>query len=146
MCVSIPELRDAAMRKRDIALDRLLFEHLTQTLDRRVLTMLRCGDDSALAHSYSLNLNVSTLISPEFETFDQSLRSATRGTIVIELEKVDIFNDIGAYIFARDYVRERGYRIRLDGVTALTLPNIEDRARVRSCWTSRVIELHIDGL
>lgn len=127
--VSIPDLRDAVMPKRDIASDRWLFQHLTQTLDRRVLTMLRRGDDSALAHSYSLNLNISTLLSPEFQAFDQSLRSGTRGSIVIEVEKVDIFNDIGAYIFARDYVRERGYRICLDGVTALTLPYI-DRERL----------------
>ncbi len=127
--VSIPDLRDAVMPKRDIASDRWLFQYLTQTLDRRVLTMLRRGDDSALAHSYSLNLNISTLLSPEFQAFDQSLRPGTRGSIIIEVEKVDIFNDIGAYIFARDYVRERGYRICLDGVTALTLPFI-DRDRL----------------
>lgn len=127
--VSIPDLRDAVMPKRDIASDRWLFQYLTQTLDRRVLTMLRRGDDSALAHSYSLNLNISTLLSTEFQAFDQNLRAGTRGSIVIEVEKVDIFNDIGAYIFARDYVRERGYRICLDGVTALTLPYI-DRERL----------------
>jgi EAL domain-containing protein (putative c-di-GMP-specific phosphodiesterase class I) len=127
--VSIPDLRDAVMPKRDIASDRWLFQYLTQTLDRRVLTMLRRGDDSALAHSYSLNLNISTLLSPEFQAFDQNLRSGTRGSIIIEVEKVDIFNDIGAYIFARDYVRERGYRICLDGMTALTLPFI-DRERL----------------
>ena len=127
--VSIPDLRDAVMPKRDIASDRWLFQYLTETLDRRVLTMLRRADDSAIAHSYSLNLNISTLLSPEFQAFDQSLRSGTRGSIVIEIEKVDIFNDIGAYIFARDYVRERGYRICLDGVTALTLPFI-DRERL----------------
>ena len=127
--VSIPDLRDAVMPKRDIASDRWLFQYLTQTLDRRVLTMLRRSDDSALAHSYSLNLNISTLLSPEFQAFDQSLRSGTRGSIIIEVEKVDIFNDIGAYIFARDYVHERGYRICLDGMTALTLPYI-DRERL----------------
>lgn len=127
--VSIPDLRDAVMPKRDIASDRWLFQYLTQTLDRRVLAMLRRGDDSALAHSYSLNLNISTLLSPEFQAFDQNLRPGTRGSIIIEVEKVDIFNDIGAYIFARDYVRERGYRMCLDGVTALTLPFI-DRERL----------------
>ncbi|HEY1506163.1 MAG TPA: hypothetical protein VGF92_17790 [Stellaceae bacterium] len=127
--VSIPDLRNSVMPKRDIASDRWLFQYLTQTLDRRVLTMLRRGDDSALAHSYSVNLNISTLLSPEFQAFDQSLRSGTRGSIIIEVEKVDIFNDIGAYIFARDYVHERGYRICLDGVTALTLPYI-DRERL----------------
>ncbi len=127
--VSIPDLRDAVMPKRDIASDRWLFQYLTQTLDKRVLALLRRNDDSALTHSYALNLNIATLLSPDFQAFDQSLRSGSRGSIVIELEKVDIFNDLGAYLFARDFVRERGYRVCLDGVTALTLPYI-DRERL----------------
>jgi len=123
--ISIAELRDTIMPKRDIASDRWLFQHLTQHLDRRVLAMLRKNDDQALAHSYSLNLNISTLLSQEFHQFDQSLRAGARGTIVIELQKVDIFADLGAYIFARDFLRERGYRVCLDGVSAVTLGFIE---------------------
>ncbi len=41
--VSIADLREAVMPKRDIASDRWLFQYLTQTLDRRVLTMLRAA-------------------------------------------------------------------------------------------------------
>ncbi len=142
--VSIPGLRDTVMPERDISSDRWLFQYLTQTLDKRVLAILKRHDDSTLAHSYSINLNVSTLLSPEFQAFDQSLRAGSRGSIVIELEKVDIFHDLGAYIFARDFVRERGYRVCLDGVTALTLPFI-DRERlnldlVKVFWTPDLIE------
>ena len=123
--ISIPDLRDSVMPKRDIASDRWLFQHLTQHLDRRVLAMLRKNDDQAIAHSYSLNLNISTLLSQEFHQFDQSLRSGARGSIVIELQKMDIFADLGAYIFARDFLKERGYRVCLDGVSAVTLAYIE---------------------
>jgi c-di-GMP-related signal transduction protein len=69
------------------------------------------------------------LLSPEFLAFDASLRAGARGSIVIEVEKVEIFADLGAYLFARDFVRERGYRLCLDGMTRLTLPYI-DRARL----------------
>lgn len=127
--VSISDLREAVMPKHEIASDRWLFQYLTQTLDRRVLAYLRRNDDSALADSYSVNLNVSTLLSPEFQAFDQSLHAGARSTIIIEIQEVDIFNDIGAFIFAREYVRERGYRLCLDGVTALTLPFV-DRERL----------------
>jgi len=58
--ISIADLRDAVMPKRDLTSDRWLFQYLTQTLDRRVLALLRRNDDSALAHSYSVNLNIST--------------------------------------------------------------------------------------
>lgn len=127
--VSIGDLREAIMPKHDIASDRWLFKYLTQTLDKRVLSLLRRNDDRELSHSVSLNLNVSTLLSPEFLAFDSSLRSGARGTIIVELEKLEIFADIGAYLFARDFVRERGYRLCLDGATFLTLPFI-DRERL----------------
>ncbi|HUJ97902.1 MAG TPA: hypothetical protein VLV85_06610 [Stellaceae bacterium] len=137
--VSIPDLRDAIMPKRDIASDRWLFQHLTQHLDRRVLAMLRRNDDQAIAHSYSINLNISTLLSQEFLHYDQSLRAGARGTIVVELQKVDMFADLGAFIFARDYLKERGYRVCLDGVSSVTLTFI-DRERlgldlVKLFWT-----------
>ena len=127
--VSISDLRDTVMPKRDIAADRWLFQYLTQTLDKRVLALLRKADDSGLSHSFALNLNTATVLSPEFQTFDTGLKAGARGSIVIELEKVDIFADISAYLFARDFARERGYRICLDGMTRLTLPFI-DRARL----------------
>ena len=127
--VSIADLRDAVMPKRDLASDRWLFQYLTQTLDKRVLALLRKADDSGLSHSFSLNLNIATVLSPEFQTFDTSLKAGARGSIVIEIEKVDIFADISAYLFARDFARERGYRLCLDGMTRLTLPFI-DRARL----------------
>lgn len=125
--VSIADLREAVMPNRDIASDRWLFQYLTQTLDKRVLALLRKADESGLSHSFSLNLNISTLLSPEFQAFDTNLKAGARGSIVLEIEKVDVFADIGAYLFARDFVRERGYRLCLDGMTRLTLPFI-DRA------------------
>jgi EAL domain-containing protein (putative c-di-GMP-specific phosphodiesterase class I) len=142
--VSIADLREAVMPKREIASDPWLFQYLTQLLDKRVLVLLRKADDSTLAHSYSLNLNVATLLSPEFLAFDSNLRAGARGTIVIEIQKHDIFADLGAYLFARDFARERGYRICLDGLTRLTLPFI-DRARlgldlVKMFWTPDIAE------
>lgn len=144
--VSIPDLRDAVMPRRDIAADPWLFQHLTQMLDKRVLSLLRRNDDRVIAYSYSLNLNISTLLSQSFTAFDQSLRTRARGTIVIELQKVDVFADLGAFVFARDYLRERGYRTCIDGVTALTLPFI-DRERlgldlVKLFWSPDMADTH----
>jgi EAL domain-containing protein (putative c-di-GMP-specific phosphodiesterase class I) len=137
--VSIADLREAVMPKRDIASDRWLFQYLTQALDKRVLAMLRRNDDQTLAQSFSVNLNIATLLSQEFLQFDQGLRQGARGTIVIELQKVDVFADLGAYVFARDFLRERGYRICMDDVSALTLDFV-DRERlgldlIKVIWT-----------
>jgi len=123
--ISIDELREAVMPDYDVARDRWLFQHLTQTLDNRMLQLLRQNDDRALDGGYSVNLNVATLLSDRFLAFDSSLRAATRGTIIFELQMIDIFADLPAYLFVRDFVKERGYRICLDGATDLTVPHID---------------------
>ena len=142
--VSIADLAAAIMPRFDLAGDRWLFHHLTQTLDKRVLSMLKRNDDKTTETAFSLNLNVATLLSPVFLEFDASLRTGTRGAIVIELDKADIYSDLGAYLFARDFVKERGYRVCLDGVTDLTLPFI-DRERlgldlVKIFWSPEMAE------
>jgi EAL domain-containing protein (putative c-di-GMP-specific phosphodiesterase class I) len=142
--VSIPELRDSVMPGYDLASDRWLFQHLTQALDRRMMKMLARADDSALASAISINLNVSTLVSDAFLEFDANIKSSARGSIMIELQLIDIFADMAAYQFARDFARERGYRICLDGVTHLTLPYI-DREKlgldfVKVLWRSDILD------
>lgn len=143
--ISIADLAVAVMPRYDLAADRWLFRYLTQTLDRRMLAMLRRGHERITATAFSLNLNVATLLSPEFLEFDSSLKTGARGSIVIELDKTDIYSDIGAYLFARDFARERGYRICLDGATDLTLPFI-DRERlgldlVKMFWSADMMEI-----
>ncbi len=122
---SIAALRDAVMPERDITSDRWLFQHLTQFLDRRMLVFLRQSGAQEIAGSFSLNLNVATLLSKEFLDFDQWLRARSRASLVVELQKLDIFADLGAFVFARDFLRERGYRLCLDGISALALPFVD---------------------
>jgi EAL domain-containing protein (putative c-di-GMP-specific phosphodiesterase class I) len=127
--ISISDLQQTVLPEFDIASNLWLFQHLTQTLDARMLSMLIRNDDSSIASSFSINLNVQTILSPPFLNFDSSLKAVARGTVVIELQKIDIFGDMGAYMFARDFMRERGYRICLDGLNHLTLQFI-DRERL----------------
>ena len=115
--ISIGELAQQVLPDVNLAANRWLFQHLTETLDLRVLKLLTQADDRDLHSSFSVNLNVSTLLSREFTEFDTSLRTGGRGTIVLELQLIDIYSDVANYMFARDFVRERGYRICVDGVT-----------------------------
>jgi hypothetical protein len=140
--ISIPDLRDTVMPTYDLVADRGLFQYLTRTLDQRMLSLLRKNDDKAISGAFSLNLNVSTVLSPEFLAFDADLRSTTRGTIVIELQYADITGDMEAFCFARDFAKARNYRLCLDGVTDLMLPLIE-RERlgvdfVKLVWSARM--------
>jgi len=123
--VSIAELQETLLPNVNLESSPWLFQALTETLDHRVLAMLNRHDDRSLAGDVSINLNVQTLLSQDFLDFDDGIKTHQRGTIVIELQKVDIFADLNAFLFARDFARERGYRICIDGVTVDSLPFIE---------------------
>jgi len=127
--IAIAELRQTLFPSVNVNSSPWLFQQLTETLDRRVLSMLNKHDDRTLEGDISINLNVSTILTPEFLVFDDNVKAGMRGTIVLELQKVDIFADLGAYLFARDFAHDRGYRICIDGLTFSQLPFV-DRERL----------------
>ena len=120
--VSIEEIRNSIMP--DISIDRgnWLFRHLTEILDRRMLGIISRHDDGSYFKNFSININVSSILSGEFTRFDDSISPMARGTVVLEIDAVDIFKDIDFYISARNYVKGRGYKICIDGVTDRLLP------------------------
>ncbi|MEA4837369.1 MAG: hypothetical protein VB101_03690 [Rhodospirillaceae bacterium] len=122
--ISIADLRQTLMPDTDLASSPWLFQQLTRTLDRRVLSLLNKHDDSTIAGDISINLNVETLLSQEFLNFDDNIKASERGSIVIELQKTDVFADLGAFLFARDFAHDRGYRICIDGADLESLPFI----------------------
>ena len=127
--ISIKDLRETMLPGVNLTSNRWLFQHLTYSLDRRMLAMLAKTDHITISGDISFNLNVSTLLSHDFLAFDDAVPASRRGHMVVELEKVDIFSDLEAYTFAREFVQERGYRICVDGLTHQTLPMI-DRERL----------------
>ncbi len=123
--ISIADLQNTVVPDVDLFSDQWLFQRLTQTLDRRMLSLMTRNDDATLSSAFSLNLNVSTILSPEFLAFDKAVKSTSRNSVLIEMQKIDIFADLGAFMFARDFLRERGYKICLDGLNFLMLGFID---------------------
>ena len=115
--VAIRDLRDMLLPYLDLTANPWLFLALAGTLDKRVLVHVSQHDDGALTSNFSLNLNVSTILSDEFLAFDESINTATRSTIVLELQLVDMFSDIKAYMLAKTFAQYRGYKICIDGIT-----------------------------
>lgn len=144
MFISIHDLRETLLPGVDLAGNRWLFHHLTESLDRRMLAMLSKTDQITISGDISFNLNVSTVLSPDFLAFDDSVTASRRGSLVVEVEKTDIFADLGAYLFARNFVQQRGYRICIDGLTYQTMPLL-DRERlgadfVKLVWDPEMVD------
>ena len=137
--ISIRDLRETLLPGINLASSRWLFNRLTQTLDRRMLAMLTKTDHLTISGDISFNVNVATLMSTEFMMFDDAVPASRRDHLTVEIQMVDALSNLSAFAFARQFVRDRGYHVALDGVTHQTL-GLVDRDRldvdyVKLIWT-----------
>lgn len=129
--VSISDLRNALMPNIDLASNRWLFQHMTETLDKRMLNYLCKRTFKTHASSFSINLNLGTLTSKDFDKFDETVRRNWPGNVIIELNQVDLFSNLETYLSLRDDFHERGYRILVDNLTVEALSFV-DRKRLKA--------------
>lgn len=123
--VSIAALEPAILPAGRLADDGWLFHHFMGLIDRRMLAFLRDADDPALMRDISLNLHASSLSSAEFAAFADGLAASARRSIVIEFQPVDLFADMGGFLYATQLARELGFRLCLDGLNDLSLPLLD---------------------
>lgn len=115
--VSIPDMRDSLLPNIDITSNTWLFLALTEILDKRVLEVISRHDDGSLNGKFSVNINVSTILSDIFLRFDESINAGMKQSIVLEMQLVDIFSDIRSFILAKTFAKAKGYKICIDGIT-----------------------------
>ena len=140
MYININHLRQSMGIEVDLLSNRWLFKYLTQILDERMLDTIQRNPIRYLSTPISLNLNIPTLLSSRFTEFDAAIKPSSKVSIVIELQIADVFADMSAFLLAKDTVQKLGYRVCLDGVSELSLPQI-DRQRlgfdlVKLIWNS----------
>ncbi|MBX2830522.1 MAG: EAL domain-containing protein [Rhodospirillales bacterium] len=126
--VSIADLRNALMPNIDLASNRWLFQHMTEVLDKRMLNYLCKRTFKTHASSFSINLNLATLTSKDFEKFDETVRSKWPGNVIIELNQVDLFSNLETYLKVRDDFHKRGYRILIDNLTVESLSFVDRKS------------------
>ena len=140
MYININHLRQSMGIDVDILSNRWLFKYLTQRLDERMLDTIQRNPIRYLSAPISLNLNIPTLLSTRFTEFDAAVKSSSKVSIVVELQIADVFSDMAAFLLAKDTMHKLGYRVCLDGVSELSLPQI-DRHRlgfdlIKLIWNS----------
>ncbi|AJD51736.1 EAL domain-containing protein (putative c-di-GMP-specific phosphodiesterase class I) [Thalassospira sp. MBR-102] len=126
--VSISDLRNAIMPNIDLASNRWLFQHMTEVLDKRMLNYLCKRTFKTHASSFSINLNLETLTSKDFERFDEVVRKKWPGNVIIELNQVDLFSNLETYLRLRDEFHERGYRVLIDNLTVEALSFVDRKS------------------
>jgi hypothetical protein len=103
---SIERVRNAIGEDFDLAKDRQLFTYLMRWLDRYMLsTLLR--DHSTFQRPLSVNINLATLLSPEFTTFDDLRPTDWRDRIILEIQLADLWSDLPAFLKLSEGLKRR---------------------------------------
>ncbi len=115
---SMADLKAAIAPDVDVLSNRWLFQHLSETLDKRMLSV----DQDLFSHTprnISLNLNISTIFTPAFETFLNRLPEAA--SVVVEVQLMDIIQNTKNFMIAKDLLRGSGHRLLIDGLHPISL-------------------------
>lgn len=119
--LSMAELAEALAPDHDLQAEPWLRRRLGRTLDRRLLALLAAPHELRDAAPFGLDLNVASLLGPDFLRFDAGLPPELRGQVTLTLDAADALADPAAFVFARDFAQSRQYRVILGGVAAGTL-------------------------
>ena len=141
--LSIEELASSLLPDRSVTAEPWLFRRLTRSLDSRMLALLAAPEELQGAGAFSLNLNVASVLAPDFLRFDEVLPAKLRGQVVINLLPSDVLADPSAFMFARDFAHSRGYLLLLREVSMELLPMFPlsriGADFIELCWTPALV-------
>ena len=114
---SMTDLKKAIAPDVNVLSNRWLFQHLSKTLDTRMLGISK----ELFAHTpgnISLNLNISTIFTPAFENFLSAMPEGM--SVIVEVQLMDIIQNTHQYMLARDLLHEAGHQILIDGLPPIS--------------------------
>ncbi|WP_254432329.1 hypothetical protein [Magnetospirillum sp. SS-4] len=140
--MSIADLQKVLAPDVNILSNRWLFQHLSQVLDLRVLSVLQDTGFRKMPAAFSVNLNMATIETPVFQQFEASIRG--KAGLVVEFQLLDIFNDLDGFFRARDKLRSHGHKSVLDGMSPVTLQFMDaelfDTDFIKVSWSPDMID------
>ena len=135
--VAMEELRQRIAPDINIFSSHWLFQFLSETIDARVLEVMSRLDFNNMDVPASVNLNVSTIMTRPFQNF-HSLVGDNTDKVIIEIQIIDVFADMGQYAEVRDWLQANGYKVMIDGLNPLTLhffdPSLLDADMIKITW------------
>ena len=110
----------------DLVANRWLFMYLTQALDKKTLSAFRHAELNNWPKAISVNLNLSSIFSKEFEDFFTFLPSSHQ-QIIVEVKLMDVFNNLNLYRDAVKVLHENGHKVLFDEMSPamMKMVNVE---------------------
>lgn len=123
--MSIPLLEEKFCPGQSLTARKGLFTDLTEELDIVVLKILADPVERGKRRRMSINVNIATLASPAFVKFDAELPPEARQGVILEINRTDVFENMRLYRELVLFLRGRGYRILLDGLSFYNVAAID---------------------
>lgn len=121
--MSIADLQKVLAPDINLLANRWLFQHLSQALDISVMGALKT---SGLRHppmAYSLNLNMASTETPQFDQFVASVKG--QSGVYVEFQLTDVVNNLDQFFRTRDRLKSQQISTVLDGMNALSLQFVD---------------------
>ncbi|MCK5424015.1 MAG: EAL domain-containing protein [Emcibacter sp.] len=113
--ISAAEVSKRLLPNYDIYADKWLFHRLTRTFDRKLLQTLP-QRDLIKGQVISININVETIFTREFDKFISIFKKQNNQPLILEMRLFDVISDIQKYYEAREKLTSLGCRICLDAI------------------------------
>jgi hypothetical protein len=108
--ISLKEVNDSVLPGYNISGDKWLFQRLTRTFDSKVMQAL-VAYKSFPKHYLSINMNVSTILTKEFDQFIIKQKQFSDKPIILEFSLFDIMSDLTEYFIAQKKIEKLGCKI-----------------------------------
>lgn len=118
--VAIADLKSRIAPDVNLFANPWLFQYFTEALDKRVLAVMARRDFGKMAEPISLNLNIGTVLAKDFTQFAEIV-GANAAKVVVEMQLIDIFSDIGAFGRARAWLKGKGFQVLVDGLNPIAI-------------------------
>jgi len=113
--ISTKEISDKVLPGYDLMADKWLFLRLTRSFDQKMMSDLLDGD-LPVDKTISINMNVETILSPDFDKFAKKYNAKTTQPLILEVQLADIMSDLKGYYTAVQKIKKVGFKISLDAI------------------------------
>ena len=127
--VAVKDLEQFYPSDIDFTADRWLFQYLTQVLDKKTLSAFKSAEIKNWPQGISVNLNLSSLNSKEFQDFSNNFIKPDQ-EVIVEVQMMEVLNNLNLYNESKEQLHEKGYKVLLDSLnpTSLSMLNLETLA------------------
>lgn len=114
--VAVKDLSSRFDKNIDLTANKWLFLYLTQTLDKKTMASFNFSEIQNKPAKVSVNLNLSTLLTPDFDNFVTLLKNNGQ-SIIVEVQVMDVINNMQTYFDVKELLHRAGGEILLDSTS-----------------------------